>query len=191
MSENYTARQFSYLSNFTCDPNICVKSCCELYPIIYVENYLVEDYAKNMPEFIENIKKDGNKYLINMSKGNKCPWHKDSMCQIHKDYGDMYQSETCHFYPKIVTLYNNEFFVNSSFVCSPMIYSSFISENPFAIETTTLNRIPSKLIDYSKKNFEGLELDKLLTIFDTFMYHDTSQWIDPLETPRRSIPSKP
>src|SRR5690349_1055310 len=90
------------LSAFSCLGDKCADTCCQGWSM-QVDDVTLARYRKDAPELLGAVEASQEAPWI-MRKDpatNFCVKLEGGLCGIHKQYGDAFLSDACHFYPRV------------------------------------------------------------------------------------------
>lgn len=162
---NTHIKSFKYLAKFKCVGSSCTDSCCSAGWEIKVDNDTLTLYKKNAPVLLSLLKEEEDFLKID-SHGICKSFEGDKLCNIQKNFGEKYLSNTCSLYPRSISKYDNGVVIGGHLSCPEIVRQVLFKEkNPFDITKYSHERLSDKFIEgYSselqKRSIETEILEK-------------------------------
>jgi lysine-N-methylase len=99
---NPSLRRIALLETFTCLGSACEDTCCQGWDM-QVDGATQQLYASKAPELLDSITEDSTGCVMKRDEtADRCiKLDGENLCGIHKQYGDAFLSDACHFYPRV------------------------------------------------------------------------------------------
>jgi lysine-N-methylase len=158
----------SYFLKFKCNPNECLESCCKRWKI-NIDEDTYNKYKNSKNEIINKIASDylevkdeplhADDYgFIRLDASLNCPFlRSDEYCEVHKSLGEEALSKTCHSYPRIGTVINDQIEYGLQLSCSVALDLLMEDEGKFTIDKTQMendSRLLKRVIGCSDEKYE-------------------------------------
>ena len=154
MSEKYSILKPDIFDEFTCKCGECRYTCCGDWRIDFSnEEYekiiRKRKFGKDVESYFKDKENSKNEKTINLDKNGKCPFlDEQGLCGIQKKYGFDYLSETCKFYPRLLSKFKNIFEASLSTGCEKVLELLF--EKKEGISLIEENIPVNKVYNYGK-----------------------------------------
>lgn len=135
-------KQFAYVRQFQCLGAECEDTCCKGWGMQLDASHKTL-YEKEAPELLSAI--DSGEVALIMKRDlatDYCVKFDNGLCGIHKQYGDRFLGDACHFYPRITRDIHGTHVMSAALSCPEIVRLICTLENPFALEDSTLERLP-------------------------------------------------
>ncbi len=120
-----------------------------------VDQGTITRYEKDAPELLESVTSGEAENIMKRNpKTGYCVRFDDGLCSIHRERGDAFLGDACHFFPRITRRIGEEVIMSASISCPEIVRIILNSDAPFKVENRSIDRQP-----YTLKNYlpEGLE----------------------------------
>lgn len=183
----------SYMANFKCIAGDCEETCCAGW-YIAVDEGTYKKYKKvKHPE----MKKRLDKELVVKKgsspecaakiklKNNRCAFlDKDNLCDIYKNLGEQYLSETCTMYPRNTNALGERLELSLALSCPEAARQILLGKEGIHFVEEEMNTLPIvgaslKLQTHSPKHFEDYVLKMrsvLIAIWQESSYNIQDKW---------------
>ena len=183
----------SYMANFKCIAGACEETCCAGWYIAIDEGTYKKYKKVKHPE----MKKRLDKELVVKKgsspecaakiklKNNRCAFlAKDNLCDIYKNLGEHYLSETCMMYPRNTNVLGEKVELSLALSCPEAARQILLSKEPIGFNEEEGNPLPVvgarlKLQANSPKHFEDYVLKMrqlLIAIWQENSYNIQDKW---------------
>lgn len=133
--------QPEYVSRFQCDGTACNAKCCKGWKIT-IDPKTYQKYCNLEPvsfrkRVISKMKyqKGQNQFAIRLDNKGCCPFlGKDLLCEIQKNYGAEYLSQTCRVYPRIINDFGDMVEKSLTLTCPVAAKLVLLQEDSIAFE---------------------------------------------------------
>ena len=133
--------QPEYVSRFQCDGTACNAKCCKGWRIT-IDPKTYQKYCNLEPvsfrkRVISKLKyqKGQNQFAIRLDNKGRCPFlGRDLLCEIQKNYGAEYLSQTCRVYPRIINDFGDMVEKSLTLTCPVAAKLVLLQEEPIAFE---------------------------------------------------------
>ena len=144
--KGHKARMPDYYKHFKCTEDKCRNNCCQHNWVIIIDKETYDSYKKLGKEECERIRKnikvtDENPFNahIVMDESGKCSLlEKNGLCNIHKNYGPEYLSNTCRIYPRLAFVIDGKLEGNLSLSCEAVSELVLFLQEPIRLEDAIL-----------------------------------------------------
>ncbi len=139
---------YSYIDRFQCLGADCEDTCCKGWGM-QVDKEHIELYKKEAPDLLDAVTSGEAEYIMKRDpKTDYCIKFKNGLCNIHKDNGDKFLGDACHFYPRINRKFGNQKLMSAALSCPEIARSVLYGDNPFEIIEKNIDRTPASIKDY-------------------------------------------
>lgn len=155
------------LSTFACLGDKCEDTCCRGWSM-QLDEATLERYKQEAPELLGAVEPSSESPWI-MRKdpaSGKCIKFEGGLCGIHKQYGDRFLGDACHFYPRVTRALGDTIVMTATLSCPEIARLALQEENPCSLETASLDRVPQQMKNYLPA---GLSAAEALAIHQTFL----------------------
>ena len=158
-------------TKFKCLQADCPDTCCKGWSM-QLDDKTFEKYKGT--EFENAVSYDGRNNEIRVMKRDPktdyCVKFTDGICGIHKEKGDSYLGDACHFYPRVTRKLTDDVVMTATMSC-PEVTRIALFEPNLEYTEQEIERLPSTLKDY-----EG-DLKVHQMFLDLFKADETSERI--------------
>ena len=155
------------LSQFQCLGDKCEDTCCQNWSM-QVDPPTHDLYQAEAPELLNAIEPAIETPWImrkNPTTG-FCVKLEGGLCGIHRDYGDRFLGDACHFYPRVTRTLGNHTLMTATLSCPEIARLSLFADLPTSFAITEKDRLPNSLKNYLP---EGINQTDALTIHNIFL----------------------
>lgn len=155
------------LSQFQCLGDKCEDTCCQTWSM-QVDEQTHALYAKEAPELLAVTEAAVETPWI-MRKNPQtgfCVKLEGGLCGIHKDYGDKFLGDACHFYPRVTRSLGDATLMTATLSCPEIARLSLFADLSASGELASADRLPNTLKNYLP---EGLSEKDALMIHQLFL----------------------
>ena len=164
----------SLLDQFTCLGDACEDTCCQNWSM-QVDDATLEKYKNEAPQLLAYVEteSDGLTVMKRDATTRRCVKLDGGWCGIHKEKGDAFLGDACHFYPRVTREIGPLTHMTATPSCPEIVRLLLRLEEPFALAQTSVERIPHGIKNYS---LEGLEPSHALAIHQAMLQtaHDAT-----------------
>ena len=165
MNETLTMLTPSYMKDFKCIGQRCEESCCygwnvDLDKKTY-KKYITNQNEKLRPLFQtminrrHNNKSDVNYAKIKMDSNKGCPFlDENKLCNIHKELGEDYMSDTCSDYPRYTRKVDGMLEQSATISCPEVARLALLNKEGIILEQIELDK-NSRIFINNGLNTEG------------------------------------
>lgn len=128
---------------------------------------------------MERYRTQAPELLVAVEQGQDAPWImrksavtgmcvklEDGICGIHKQYGDKFLGDACHFYPRVTRALGEHTLMTATLSCPEIVRRVMAEETPYVFEAAEVERLPHTIKDYLP---EGLTADEALGVHQAFL----------------------
>lgn len=129
----------------------------------------MERYKNEAPELLLSVGHDTTADTYVMRKDPKtsyCVKFENGLCGIHKEKGDRFLGDACHFYPRVTRSLGSEVVMTASASCPEIARLIFSSDDGFDFDAVPVERLPTTLKDYLPAE---LTADEALQVHRAFL----------------------
>jgi lysine-N-methylase len=155
------------LSEFTCLGDKCVDTCCKGWSM-QLDQPTLERYQAEAPELMAAVEPAQEAPWI-MKKDpvtGYCVKLEGGLCGIHKQYGDRFLGDACHFYPRATRTLGERTCMTATLSCPEITRLALYGQAPASLETADIERLPNAMKDYLPQD---LSSEDALLIHQTFL----------------------
>lgn len=166
-SNNQTPiHQSNFLANFKCLGDSCPDTCCKNWGM-QIAAPTIAKYERNAPELLQAVSSENGVSIMKRdSCSDYCVKFEAGLCQIHRDYGEDFLGDACHFYPRSTRKLGDNIIMSAAISCPEITRLSLLqplSESNY--QNSNITRLPDSLSDYlpnELKADDALNLHKML-----------------------------
>lgn len=147
-------QQTAATARFSCLGDQCPDTCCKGWGMQLTQETLAL-YQKKAPELLEAVTSgEANHIMRRDPVTDYCVKLEGGLCGIHKQYGDGFLGDACHFYPRVTRSLGERVMMTLSPSCPEAARLMVMQEGAFAFMPRSDIRVP-----YSLKNYLPAELN--------------------------------
>lgn len=137
------------LSGFSCLGDKCEDTCCQNWSM-QVDAATRERYQTEAPQLLDAIEaSDESPWIMRKDPASGfCVKLEGGLCGIHKQYGDRFLGDACHFYPRVTRRLGSEIVMTASMSCPEIARLALYGAAPCDVSAWEAERLPSTLKDY-------------------------------------------
>ena len=158
--------QAKYISNFRCNADVCLESCCTKYSTVRVDIGTYNLFSRSAPELLKNIGDSEEGFRVVLPYDNVCPFLENNRCTIQNKYGESYLPEICCFYPRIFRRLNDLILVSSALPCSEMVKNILFGSEAFEWVEAAYPRVQDNIANFLPEEIESDYVYSLLQMHD-------------------------
>ena len=132
-----TTLAFAYIEEFRCLTDRCPDNCCHDDWRIAIDEKHARLYQHTYPALYDIIAKDDSGYHMRRDKA-QCPALDQSLCAIHRDYGESLLSDTCMNYPRMYRAFDSFQTKAGTLSCPEIARKCLTDAHPFALVDSVL-----------------------------------------------------
>jgi len=155
------------LSTFACLGDACEDTCCMNWSMQVGED-TVALYKKEAPELLDALEQspDTSAIMRKDPQTNLCVKLEGGLCGIHKQYGDRFLGDACHFYPRVTRALGDKIIMTATMSCPETARLALTHPAPYTLEDAEIERL-----QHTIKNClpEGLTSAEALAIHQAFL----------------------
>lgn len=162
-----TTLQHPLLEKFSCLGDKCEDTCCKGWSM-QLDDATLARYKKEAPELLDAVEPAEESPWI-MRKDPKttyCVKYEDGLCGIHKERGDSFLGDACHFYPRSTRSLGDSKIMTATLSCPEVSRLALFEEAPFAFYTSDIERLPYTMKDYLP---EGISAEDAIAVHTAFI----------------------
>lgn len=164
------------LSQFQCLGDKCVDTCCQNWSM-QVDEQTHQLYETQAPELLSAVEAAVEAPWI-MRKNpatNFCVKLEGGLCGIHKQYGDTFLGDACHFYPRVTRALGTHITMTATLSCPEIARLSLLQDLPATNEPAEADRLPNTLKNYLP---DGMSEADALAIHQVFVNATQDKEVD-------------
>lgn len=156
------------LAQFRCLGADCEDTCCRGWDM-QLDAAHYDLYRKEKPELLEAVVESDSGFIMKRDAGTDyCVKYSSGLCGIHKEMGEKFLGDACHFYPRSTRRYGGALVMAAAFSCPEVVRLAEANENAFALEAAEFARLPEEVKDYLP---EGMDEEGALSVMEAFCAH--------------------
>ncbi|MFW0777620.1 MAG: flagellin lysine-N-methylase [Rickettsiales bacterium] len=162
-----TTLQHPLLEKFSCLGDKCEDTCCKGWSM-QLDDATLARYKKEAPELLDAVEPAEESPWI-MRKDPKttyCVKYEDGLCGIHKERGDSFLGDACHFYPRSTRSLGDSKIMTATLSCPEVSRLALFEKAPFAFYTSDIERLPYTMKDYLP---EGISAEDAVAVHTAFI----------------------
>lgn len=118
----------------------------------------VAKYQAEAPELLEAVSTGEAEHIMKRDEQTDyCVKYDQGWCGIHRDYGESFLGDACHFFPRVTRKIGDTHLMTASLSCPEIVRLGLIEQKGFLAQQAETDRVPHSLKDYRP---DGLEQDK-------------------------------
>lgn len=159
-------KQADFLSNFSCLGDRCADTCCKSWSM-QLDMPTRALYQKEAPELLDAIEpaKESD-FIMRKDVSGVCVKFEDGLCGIHKNYGDRFLGDACHFYPRATRLLGTQAIMTATLSCPEVVRLMLTYEMPVALIDRDAERLPNTIKNYIP---DGMSEQDALSLHQSFI----------------------
>lgn len=157
-----TPMSYEYVARFSCLQADCPDTCCQGWAMP-TDAHQRALYAQKAPTLLDSLDEEGN--FRQQRPGGFCVEFRDGTCGIHAALGTAMLGDSCHFYPRVVRRLGDELRVAAQLSCPETLRLLLTLEQPFALATSPMERLPLRLHDAAPKALNGGQAASIVDFF--------------------------
>ena len=177
---NPTRQQTHAVARFTCLGESCPDTCCKGWGMQLTAETFAQ-YQAEAPELLEAVTSGEAEFVMKRDPvSDYCVKLDGGWCAIHRDYGESFLGDACHFYPRITRALNEVVFTTAALSCPESARLMLFSEDAFSLTPREELRVPFSLKNYLP---EGLLPGEAMQVHQRFI----GEAGDAVRSPERSL----
>jgi lysine-N-methylase len=155
------------LSTFSCLGDKCEDTCCQTWSM-QVDEGTIERYRSEAPELLAAVEsaKETPWIMRKDASTGFCIKLQGGLCAIHKERGDSFLGDACHFYPRMTRQLGNRVVMDASLSCPEITRLALFATTPDKREEVQVERLPYTMRDYLPADITS---DDALQLHDAFV----------------------
>ncbi|MFM9890498.1 MAG: hypothetical protein ACKVOE_07675 [Rickettsiales bacterium] len=153
---------YQYVAQFACLQADCPDTCCQGWAMPS-DAHQRAMYAQKAPQLLASLDEEGN--FKQQSPGGFCVEFKGGICGIHATQGAEMLGDSCHFYPRVMRRLGEQVRVAAQLSCPETLRLLLTLEQPFALATTPMERLPLRLRDATPETLNGEQAAEIVDFF--------------------------
>ncbi len=148
--------QHPLLGEFQCLGDRCADTCCKSWSM-QLDAATYETYQREAPELLDAVEAaEESPWIMRKDKQTGyCVKFDNGLCGIHKNYGDKFLGDACHFYPRATRTLGDQTIMTATLSCPEVARLALYADAPFGWRETTADRLPHSLKDYLPEALSG------------------------------------
>ena len=137
------------VSKFQCLGEACEDTCCQNWSM-QMDAATLAKYAHEAPELLDAVdtEADGSRVMKRNATTRHCVKLDAGVCSIHKQKGDGFLGDACHFYPRVTRTLDAQTLMTATSSCPEIMRLALSLPAPFALVETQVERLPHTLKNY-------------------------------------------
>lgn len=157
------ATQTAAVAAFRCLGDACEDTCCVGWGM-QVTRETVDQYQAKAPELLTALEPLGDGFVMKRDTATDyCVKFDKGWCGIHRDYGDEFLGDACHFFPRITRHVGDCRVVTATPSCPEIARLTLYAEQPFSRVAQQEQRAPHAIKQVLP---EGMSTEDALIIHD-------------------------
>lgn len=164
------------VAQFTCLGAECPDTCCQGWEM-QLTTETVEHYRRHAPELLASVEAAGDSFRMKREAGcGACVRLEAGLCATHRDYGEDFLGDACHFFPRITRALGGTMLTAMALSCPEAARLMLTTPDAFAHVDRQEVRVP-----YSIRNYlpEGMGEGEALDIHHAFLQLAESPEVEP------------
>jgi len=163
---NPTHMQTKAVEQFTCLGGECPDTCCKGWGMQLTKE-TVDKYTREAPELMEAVSTGEAEFIMRRDPvTDYCVKFDAGWCGIHRDYGEDFLGDACHFYPRVTRALGGTIITTAALSCPETARLMLYGDDTLAMGARSEMRTP-----FSLRNVlpEHLNEDAALAIHQQFL----------------------
>lgn len=161
-----TQEQTLATARFTCTGDACPDTCCKGWGMQLTQQN-IDLYKREAPELMEAVTSGEAEFIMRRDEAtDHCVKLDKGWCSIHRDYGDRFLGDACHFYPRITRAVGDVVFTTLGLSCPEAARLMLYTDDAFVTTGREAMRLPYVLKNYLP---EGLAVNDALALHRLFL----------------------
>ena len=162
-----TVKCADVLNTFSCLGESCEDTCCQGWSM-QVDDATKQLYEQAAPELLDSIEpaQEASWIMRKNPATGFCVKFDNGLCGIHKEYGDRYLGNACHFYPRATRALGSHLIMTASLSCPEIARIALVEGHTSAMADKEIERLPCGLKDYLPA---GMNEDDALAVHQVFL----------------------
>jgi lysine-N-methylase len=163
-------------AQFRCLGDACEDTCCQGWGM-QLSQETVDLYARDAPGLLDAVTSGEAEYIMKRDPATDyCVKFEGGWCQIHKEHGDSFLGDACHFYPRVTRALGDDRVMTMATSCPEAARLMLFSNSPFVLEPRADDRVPHAIKNYATAE---LRAEAMHTIHAAFMAHVANEQLAP------------
>lgn len=117
---------------------------------------MVQRYREKAPELLDAVSSGEAEYVMRRDEQSGfCVKYDNGWCGIHKDYGETYLGDACHFFPRITRRLGEHTLMSASLSCPEVARLALAEGAGQGFQEAAISRVPESLRDYAPEALGG------------------------------------
>jgi lysine-N-methylase len=160
--------QSRVLEQFSCLGENCPDTCCKGWTM-QLSSANVEFYREKAPELLSAVVTHETPHMMKRdAQTDYCVKFSSGLCGIHRDYGESFLGDACHFYPRSTRALGEKLIQSAALSCPEVVrlalYTSFNADDMQQIDAG--ERLPSDIRNYLP---ETMEAEAAIAVHQAFL----------------------
>lgn len=154
------------LSQFTCLGDKCEDTCCQGWSM-QVDDATYNRYSKEASELLDAVESAKEApHIMRKNASGFCVKFDGGLCGIHKEKGDRFLGDACHFYPRVTRKLGDQVLMTATMSCPEITRLALSTDDALGMDSAAIDRLPESLRDYLP---EGLSPADALAVHKAFV----------------------
>ena len=148
--------QHPLLAHFQCLGDRCEDTCCKSWSM-QLDAATYQTYQNEAPELLDAVEAaQESPWIMRKDKQTGyCVKFENGLCGIHRQYGDRFLGDACHFYPRATRTLGTQTIMTATLSCPEVARLALYATQPFAWHEAQMERLPYTLKDYLPEALTG------------------------------------
>ncbi|MBX9725829.1 MAG: flagellin lysine-N-methylase [Rickettsiales bacterium] len=163
---NPTRMQTKAVEKFTCLGGECPDTCCKGWGMQLTQE-TIDKYTHEAPQLLEAVSSGEAEFIMRRDPvTDYCVKFDAGWCGIHRDYGEAFLGDACHFYPRITRTLGSTVITTAALSCPETARLMLYGDDQLALGARSEVRTPFSLRNVLPAN---LSEDAALSIHQQFI----------------------
>lgn len=142
---NPTRMQTKAVEQFICLGAQCPDTCCKGWGMQLTKE-TIDHYTREAPELMESVSSGEAEFIMRRDPvTDYCVKFDAGLCGIHRDYGESFLGDACHFYPRITRALGSTVMTTAALSCPETARLMLYGDDAFTLDARSVIRTPFSL----------------------------------------------
>lgn len=166
MAKSETVRKLALLDHFQCLGDKCEDTCCYGWGM-QLDPERKALYEKEAPELLDAVTTGESELIMRRDPTtDHCVKFSDGICSIHKEKGAGFLGDACHFFPRIVRQYGDQYTMSAALSCPEVTRLTLFGDEPIVLKDSEEDRLPFMIKDYLP---DGITAEGTVSVIKAFV----------------------
>lgn len=143
------------VSAFQCQGADCPDTCCKSWDM-QLDAARLEIYQSEAPELLDAVMQGASGPVMRRDAATGyCVRLVEGWCSVHRQYGERFLGDACHFYPRVTRALGSEVMMTATMSCPEVARLGLFTDTPHAYAPAEADRLPAEIKDYAPQGLSG------------------------------------